>query len=204
MKVTVDSKKGLKTNLKVFVDKKTIDEKIVTRLNELSKTVNLKGFRPGKVPPSVIKSQFGKAIYGEVIDKLLKETSNKAIEENKIKVAGQPKIDLKSFGEGKDLNYTMELETLPEIKLKSLDKIIIIIFILIQFDSNFLQSTTMSSTTALTYGQWLQINIIKVPFSPLTSFKEIILLSVEFNSKFSAFFPKSHIGVFVSAMLSII
>ena len=101
---------------------KRLDE----RLLELKDQVNLKGFRPGKVPPSVIKSQFGKAIYGEVIDKLLKETSNKAIEENKIKVAGQPKIDLKSFGEGKDLNYTMELETLPEIKLKSLDKIKII------------------------------------------------------------------------------
>jgi len=49
MKVAVDSKKGLKTNLKVFVDKKTIEEKMGIRLNELSKTVNLKGFRPGKV-----------------------------------------------------------------------------------------------------------------------------------------------------------
>ena len=48
MKVTVDSKKGLKTNLKVFVDKKTIDERIGARLIELSKTVNIKGFRPGK------------------------------------------------------------------------------------------------------------------------------------------------------------
>ena len=53
MKVTVDSKKGLKTNFKVFVDKKTIEEKISLRLVELSKTVNLKGFRPGKVPVNV-------------------------------------------------------------------------------------------------------------------------------------------------------
>ena len=50
MKVTVDSKKGLKTNLKVFVEKKTIEEKMGVRFTELSKTVNLKGFRPGKVP----------------------------------------------------------------------------------------------------------------------------------------------------------
>ena len=100
MKVTIDSKKGLKTNLKVFVDKKTIDEKILLRLNELSKTVNLKGFRPGKVPVDVLKRQFGKAIYGEVLEKILKETSTKAIEEKKIKVAGQPKLDLKSYGEG--------------------------------------------------------------------------------------------------------
>ena len=62
MKVTVDSKKGLKTNLKVFVDKKTIDEKIGVRLTELSKTVNIKGFRPGKVPIDVLKKQFGKGV----------------------------------------------------------------------------------------------------------------------------------------------
>ena len=98
MKVTVDSKKGLKTNLKVFVDKKTIEEKIGLRLTELSKTVNLKGFRPGKVPADVLKRQFGKAVYGEVLDKILQETSAKAIEETKINVAGQPKLDLKSYG----------------------------------------------------------------------------------------------------------
>ena len=123
MKVTVQSKKGLKTNLKVFVNKKTIDEKINLRLNELSKTVNIKGFRPGKVPANVLKRQFGKVVYGEVLEKILKETSTKAIEEKKIKVAGQPKLDLKSYGEGKDLNYTLEINALPSIKLQSLDRI---------------------------------------------------------------------------------
>ena len=123
MKVTVDSKKGLKTNLKVFVDKKTIDEKINLRLNELSKTANIKGFRPGKVPTDVLKRQFGKAVYGEVLEKILKETSTKALEEKKIKVAGQPKLDLKTYGEGKDLNYTLEIDELPSVKLKSLDTI---------------------------------------------------------------------------------
>ena len=123
MKVTIDSKKGLKTNLKVFVDKKTIEEKIGVRLTELSKTVNLKGFRPGKVPPDVLKRQFGKAVYGEVLEKILKETSTKALEEKKIKAAGQPKLDLKSYGEGKDLNYTLEIDELPSIKLQSLDNI---------------------------------------------------------------------------------
>jgi len=123
MKVTVDSKKGLKTNLKVFVDKKTIEEKIAVRLNELSKTANMKGFRPGKVPVGVLKRQFGKAVYGEVLEKILKETSTKALEEKKIKVAGQPKLELKSYGEGKDLNYTLEVNELPSIKLKSLDAV---------------------------------------------------------------------------------
>jgi len=123
MKVTVDSKKGLKTNLKVFVDKKTIDERIGARLIELSKTVNIKGFRPGKVPVGVLKNQFGKAVYGEVLEKVLKETSTKALEEKKIKVAGQPKLDLKSYGEGKDLNYTLEVDELPTIKIQPLENI---------------------------------------------------------------------------------
>ena len=123
MKVTLDSKKGLKTNLKVFVDKKTIEEKMGDRLNELSKTVNLKGFRPGKVPVNVLKKQFGKVIYGEVLEKILKETSAKALEEKKIKIAGQPKLDIKSHGEGKDLNYTLEVDELPSIKLQSIDNV---------------------------------------------------------------------------------
>ena len=123
MKVTIDSKKGLKTNLKVFVDKKTITEKIDLRLNELSKTINIKGFRPGKVPVEVLKRQFGKAVYGEVLEKVLQETSTKALEEKKIKAAGQPKLDLKSYGEGNDLNYTLEVNELPKIQLKPLDSI---------------------------------------------------------------------------------
>ena len=123
MKVTVDSKKGLKTNLKVFVDQKDIDEKINLRLKELSKTANLKGFRPGKVPIDVLKRQFGKAVYGEVLENILKETSTQAIDEKKIKVAGQPKLDLKSYGEGKDLTYTLEVDSLPSVKLKTLDNI---------------------------------------------------------------------------------
>ena len=123
MKVKINSKKNLRANLSIVVDKKIIQKKMDDKLIELKDKVQLKGFRPGKVPPQVIKNQFGKAIYGEVIDNLLKETSSKALQENKIKVAGQPKIDLKTFGEGKDLDYTMEVDILPDIKIKSLDKI---------------------------------------------------------------------------------
>ena len=122
MKVEIQSKKGLRTILSVIVDKKTIQNKLNERLNELQKEVTLKGFRTGKVPTSVIKNQYGKSIYGEVIDKILRETSSKAIEEKKIKIAGQPKIDLKTFGEGKDLNFELQLDLLPEIKLQSFEK----------------------------------------------------------------------------------
>ncbi len=122
MKVEVKSKKGLRTILSVIVDKKNIQTKMDERLKELQKEVTLKGFRPGKVPPEVIKSQFGKSIYGEVVDKILRETTTKAIDEKKLKVAGQPKIDLKQFGEGKDLNYELQIDCLPSVALKSFDK----------------------------------------------------------------------------------
>ena len=122
MKIEVKSKKGLRTVLSVVVDKKSIQTKMEEKLNELQKEVALKGFRPGKVPPAVIKSQFGKSIYGEVVDKILRDTSTKAIDEKKLKVAGQPKIDLKQFGEGKDLNYELQVDCLPSILLKSFDK----------------------------------------------------------------------------------
>ena len=122
MKVEVKSKKGLRTILSVMVDKKNIQTKMDERLKELQKEVALKGFRPGKVPHEVIKSQFGKSIYGEVVDKILRETTSKAIDEKKLKVAGQPKIDLKQFGEGKDLNYELQIDCLPSVDLKSFDK----------------------------------------------------------------------------------
>lgn len=122
MKIEIQSKKGLRTVLSIIVDKKTIQKKIEERLLELQKEVELKGFRPGKVPQGVIKSQFGKSVYGEVIDKILRESSSKAISEKKLKIAGQPKIDLKQFGEGKDLNYELQIDCLPSIELKPLNK----------------------------------------------------------------------------------
>jgi trigger factor len=122
VKIEIQNKKGLTTILSIIIDKKTIQKKMDHKLLELQSEVSLKGFRPGKVPPAVIKSQFGKAIYGEIIDKILQESSNEAIKEKKIKAAGQPKIDLKTFGEGKDLNYTLEVESLPELNLASFDK----------------------------------------------------------------------------------
>ena len=122
MKIEVKSKKGLRTILSVVVDKKTIQVKMDEKLNELQKEVTLKGFRPGRVPTAVIKSQFGKSIYGEVVDKILRDSSSKAIDEKKLKVAGQPKIDLKQFGEGKDLNYELQIDCLPSVTLKSFEK----------------------------------------------------------------------------------
>ena len=123
MKVTVENKKNLEKNLKVLIDKSIISRELEQRFEQIKKDVVLKGFRPGKVPTDIIKKQFGKAVYGEVIDKILKESSAKALEEKKVRPALQPKIDLKSFGEGKDLEYTINITEFPEVKLDSLDKI---------------------------------------------------------------------------------
>ena len=123
MKVTVENKKGLEKDIKVFIDKKTISGYLDAKYEEIKKDVVLKGFRPGKVPTEILKRQFGKAVYGEVIDKVLKDTTTKALEDNKIKPAGQPKIDLKSFGEGKDLEYIISVTELPKIEVTSLKNI---------------------------------------------------------------------------------
>ena len=123
MKVTVENKKGLEKSIKVLVDKQTINLQLEDKFEEIKKDVVLKGFRPGKVPKEILKRQFGKAVYGEVIDKILKESTTKVLEDKKIKPAGQPKIDLKSFGEGKDLEYTISVTELPKIDLKNFSQI---------------------------------------------------------------------------------
>jgi trigger factor len=123
MKVSIENKKGLNKDLKVFIDKKTINSYMEEKYEELKKTVVLKGFRPGKVPREVLKRQFSKAIFGEVLDKVLKETSDKALKENKIKPAGQPKIDLKTYGEDKDLEYIISVTELPKVEIKPIENI---------------------------------------------------------------------------------
>ena len=123
MKVTVENKKGLNKDLKVFIDKKTINTLMEEKYEEVKNNVSLKGFRPGKVPKDVLKRQFGKAIFSEVLDKILKDTSTKALTENKIKPAGQPKIDLKTYGEDKDLEYIISVTELPKVEVKSIENI---------------------------------------------------------------------------------
>ena len=123
MKVTVENIKGLNKDIKVFIDKKTMSNYMDEKYEEIKGTVNLKGFRPGKVPKEILKRQFGKAIFSEVLDKVLKETSTKALDENKIKPAGQPKLDLKTYGEDKELEYVLSVTELPKINIKDIANI---------------------------------------------------------------------------------
>jgi trigger factor len=123
MKVTIENKKGLNKDIKVFIDKKTMNAHMDEKYEEIKGTINLKGFRPGKVPKEVLKRQFGKSIFSEVLDKVLKDSSIKALDDNKIKPAGQPKLDLKIYGEDKDLEYIMSVTELPKVELKSVENI---------------------------------------------------------------------------------
>ena len=123
MKVTVENIKGLSKDVKVFINKKTMNTHMDKKYEEIKNTVNLKGFRPGKVPKEILKRQFGQAIFSEVLDKVLKDTSVKALEDNKIKPAGQPKLDLKTYGEDKDLEYVMSVTELPKVELKDVENI---------------------------------------------------------------------------------
>ena len=123
MKVTIENKKGLNKDVKIFIDKKTMSSYMDEKYEEIKSTVNLKGFRPGKVPKEILKRQFGKAVFSEVLDKVLKDTSTKALEENKIKPAGQPKLDLKTYGEDKELEYVLSVTELPKIDVKAISNI---------------------------------------------------------------------------------
>ncbi|MDH5722574.1 MAG: trigger factor [Alphaproteobacteria bacterium] len=109
---------GLNYELEITVGSKEIDQQVDKRLAELQKTVKIQGFRPGKVPMAMMKQKYGKAVMGEVLEAAVNESTQKALADKKLTPAIQPKIEVKSFDEGKDLVYTMNLEVLPKITLK--------------------------------------------------------------------------------------
>ncbi len=99
----------------VTVPANDIEQQLNQRLNQLSKTIKMPGFRPGKVPVEIVKKQHGKNVMGEVLEKVVDQTMREAIEKEKLKPATQPKVEIKEFDEGKDLVYSMDVELLPDI-----------------------------------------------------------------------------------------
>jgi trigger factor len=116
MEITQKAVEGLKHEFTVTLSASDIDEKVDRRLNELAGQVRLPGFRPGKVPFSLLKKRFGDSVLGEVLERAVNDSSQQAIEERGLKPALQPKIELKNFEKGKDLEYTMAIEVLPEFE----------------------------------------------------------------------------------------
>ena len=115
MQVKETSADGLKRAYDVVVEAAEIEQRVDKRLDELKKTIKMPGFRPGKVPVTLLKKQYGRSVMGEVLEQAVNEGSQQAINDNELKPALRPKIEVKSFEDGKDLEFSMELEVLPDV-----------------------------------------------------------------------------------------
>jgi trigger factor len=115
MQITETSAEGLKHEFKIVVGATEMKERLASRLGELSRSVRMPGFRPGKVPSAVLRQRFGKALVDEVVTGAVSETANQAINDRGLRPALQPKIDIQDYKEGSDLEYTMAVEVLPEV-----------------------------------------------------------------------------------------
>lgn len=128
MRVTETSADGLKHELTVTVDAKTLDDRLMHKLEHLKNQVRLKGFRPGKVPISHLRRTMGKQVMAEVIQEAVGETSQKALDERELRPALQPAIDLEGEIEPvvdgqADLTFKMTFEVVPQIELADFSKI---------------------------------------------------------------------------------
>lgn len=115
MQVTELSAEGLKRQFKIVLPAADLSSKVDERLGELAQTAQLPGFRKGKVPVGLLKKQYGQALYGEALEAAVNQSTAKAIEDRGLKPAMQPRVDLKSLEEGKDVEFEVAIEVLPEI-----------------------------------------------------------------------------------------
>jgi trigger factor len=115
MQVTELSADGLKREYKVVVQADEIEDRVARRLDELRQKIRMPGFRPGKVPVALLRKQYGRSVMGEVLEQAVNQGSQKAISEHELRPALQPKIEVTSFDEGTDLEFTMALEVLPKV-----------------------------------------------------------------------------------------
>ncbi|MGB0458846.1 MAG: trigger factor [Porticoccaceae bacterium] len=123
MQVSIESSKGLERQVKVVVPAEKIDSEVLQRLQKATKTVNIKGFRKGKVPLNVVKQQYGKAVRQEVMGEVVNSSFYEAIKQEDLKPVGQPKIEGIVDKDGQDLEYTAIFEVYPEVKLADLSKV---------------------------------------------------------------------------------
>ncbi|HKW54558.1 MAG TPA: trigger factor [Stellaceae bacterium] len=114
MQITETNAEGLKREFKVTIGADDIARRVETRLNEIGRQVKLPGFRPGKVPITVLKKRYGPSVMGEVIERAVNDSSSEAMREHKLRPALQPKVEIVSFNEGTDLEYKLAVEVLPE------------------------------------------------------------------------------------------
>ena len=117
------SHKGLSHEFSITVPFAEVDKLVTEKLVEVGSKANIQGFRPGKAPQSVIKQRYGASVRAEVLEDMITDNTQKALTERKLKPAMQPHVELVNADEGKDLEFTVKLDVLPEIKLADFSKL---------------------------------------------------------------------------------
>jgi len=123
VQVSVESAEGLERRLRVNVPAHHIEREIKGRLKSVRQNANIKGFRPGKAPDSVIRQRYGEQVRREVMQELLQSSYAEAVNREKLQPAGAPRIDADTIAEGSDLSYTATLEVYPEFQIAGIDTI---------------------------------------------------------------------------------
>ena len=123
MQVSVETIEGLERKMTIAVPSEQVDSAVNQRLQEATKTIQLKGFRKGRVPFKVVKSKFGKGVRAEVVNELMSSTYYDAINQESLKPAGQPRIEPTNIEEGKDLEFVATFEVYPDIALPDFGKL---------------------------------------------------------------------------------
>ncbi|MGB2426340.1 MAG: trigger factor [Alteromonas sp.] len=122
MQVSVETTEGLQRRLTITVPADAIDSAVKSRLQQLAKTQRINGFRPGKVPVSVIKKRYGTAVRQEVASDVMQRNFYEAIMQEKITPAGYPAFELKNDKDGEDFSFVASFEVYPDIEVKDVDK----------------------------------------------------------------------------------
>jgi trigger factor len=123
MQVTVESTGALERRMRVELPGERIEKEINSRLKTVGRTAKLKGFRPGKVPPNVVKQRYGKAIREEVLSELMQKSYTDAVMQENLNPAGGPKIETEDNVGDSNFAYVATFEIMPKVELKDLDKI---------------------------------------------------------------------------------
>ena len=123
MKATKEKNKGLTAKFKVVIAAEDFEKEVQSRVQKLAKNAKLPGFRPGKAPAAMIAQKFRANALGEALDYVIQKAVSDVIKENNLRVAMEPDVKLDKFEDGKDISFSMEVETLPEIKLSDFSKI---------------------------------------------------------------------------------
>jgi trigger factor len=116
MQITESHTEGLKHAFTIVVDAGTIAARTEARLQQLRQTVQIKGFRRGKVPVSLLQKLYGDGVRGEVMQAAVQDSTDSAMKQHDLKPAMQPRIDVVKFENNSDLEFKLEVEVLPAIE----------------------------------------------------------------------------------------